>query len=413
MASHKEFIKNPLTRKPSFRTEFVIPSYEYSYKQIQSKKFIKYNFDRLIIILNLIKHRIFNVSNENDTLLFYNNCFEIAIQTYNDFNKTIIQSYLNPQDIHLIIDDLKKYIINSPDDILSIYYFLILMYINDYFIPLYNKVFIYMKPKYSIVRIIDTLTTILNNIKSNLELQHSNPLIGILFSSLLISLSQYEIFGSNYKFCQNRINELNKLYINLHKNIMFEYTLKIDDFEKNKNFCKLNNCKDKIIQFINDIEKNLNLFYYKIYRNIDYKNEMLIITQLINIYKLMIKQSDALPELNIPKININEHLKEFAETEETIIKEYEESQKQLQLQLYEQQRQNKETMTNIILYNKVPKMPTLTVNSSGSATSSSSSLSRSSSDEFSDFNRLSPTNLGDTFSDIQLSHFSTEIKEKR
>ena len=117
------------------------------------------------------------------------------------------------------------------------------------------------------------------------------------------------------------------------------------------------------------------------------------------------KTSKNQTELNIPKININEHLKEFAETEETIIKEYEESQKQLQLQLYEQQRQNKETMTNIILYNKVPKMPTLTVNSSGSATSSSSSLSRSSSDEFSDFNRLSPTNLGDTFSDIQISVF--------
>ena len=159
--SHKDFLVNPITRETSFRSEMVISSYENSFKQIQAKKFIKYHFDRLNIITNLIKHRLFKVSDENDNLKFYNDSFEIAIKVYDKFDKTLIQSYFTPQELHVIINDLKKYFTASPDNMLSIYYFLILMYINDYFLPLYNKVYFYLKPKYSIIRIINTLRTIL------------------------------------------------------------------------------------------------------------------------------------------------------------------------------------------------------------------------------------------------------------
>ena len=110
-----------------------------------------------------------------------------------------------------------------------------------------------------------------------------------------------------------------------------------------------------------------------------------------------------MPELNILKIDINEHLKEIAELEDTIIKEYEEAHQKLRLQFFEQNLQNKETMTDIILYKKVPKIPTLILSppllspslGSSSAASSSMTRSRSSSSEFNDFNRLSPTNYGD------------------
>ena len=43
-----------------------------------------------------------------------------------------------------------------------------------------------------------------------------------------------------------------------------------------------------------------------------------------------------MPELNILKIDINEHLKEIAELEDTIIKEYEEAHQKLRLQFFEQ-----------------------------------------------------------------------------
>ena len=64
--SHKDLLVNPITREPSFRTEMVISSYENSFKQIQSKKYIKYNFDRFNIIISLTIHRIFNINDKND-----------------------------------------------------------------------------------------------------------------------------------------------------------------------------------------------------------------------------------------------------------------------------------------------------------------------------------------------------------
>lgn len=405
--SHKDFLINPITRETSFRSEMVISSYENSFKQIQAKKFIKYHFDRINIIINLIKHHLFKVSDENDNIIFYNSSFETAIKVYDNFDKTIIQSYFNPQELHVIIDDLKKYFTNSPNNILSIYYFLILMYINDYFLPLYNKVYIYLKPKYSIIRIVNTLRTILETIQNNLNLQ-VNPSINILFGSLIVLINQYDLFETSHSNCQEIKNNLNEIFINFHKNLMFEYTLKISDYENNQNFCKMYNCKDKLIDSISDVNNNINKFYYQVYNNINYKNEIMFITQLINLYKLALKQADVMPELNIIKIDIEEHLKEIAESENVIKKEYEEAQKQLQLQIYEQNKQNKEAMTNIILYKNVPKMPKVIVSqpslspSLGSPIASSSmSRSRSSSSEFNDFNRLSPTNYGDdVFSDV-------------
>jgi len=400
--SHKDLLVNPITKETSFRSEIVISSYESSFKQIQAKKFIKYHFDRINILTNLIKHRLFKVSDENDNLKFYYDSFETAIKVYDKFDKTLIQSYFNPQELHVIIDDLKQHFTTSPDNILSIYYFLILTYINDYFIPLYNKVYTYLKPKYSITRIINTLRTILKTIQDNLHLQY-NPSISILFSSLLILLNQYDLFETIYVNCLNIKNDLENIFKNFHKNLMFEYTLKISDYKNNKSFCKMCNCNDKIIDNITTITKNINKFYYQIYKSINYKNEILIITQLINLYKITLKQANVMPELNILKIDINEHLKEIAELEDTIIKEYEEAHQKLRLQFFEQNLQNKETMTDIILYKKVPKIPTLILSppllspslGSSSAASSSMTRSRSSSSEFNDFNRLSPTNYGD------------------
>lgn len=85
---------------------------------------------------------------------------------------------------------------------------------------------------------------------------------------------------------------------------MFEYTLKIFDYNINKNFCKICKCNDIIIDNITTINNNINKFYYRIYKNINYKNEILIITQLINLYKITLKQSNIMHEFNILKIYI-------------------------------------------------------------------------------------------------------------
>ena len=85
---------------------------------------------------------------------------------------------------------------------------------------------------------------------------------------------------------------------------MFEYTLKIFDYNINKNICKICKCNDIIIDNITTINNNINKFYYRIYKNINYKNEILIITQLINLYKITLKQSNIMHEFNILKIYI-------------------------------------------------------------------------------------------------------------